>query len=73
MAVAGFDILGTYEVFAGVCSPIDATIVVSGGKDGRWFLWMIGTAENVHDLTSGLIHLVVLLGFLYSIFFCKCF
>ncbi|KAM0919135.1 hypothetical protein ACQ4PT_008514 [Festuca glaucescens] len=38
------------EVFATACSPVDASLVVSGGKDDRGFLWSIGSAENVQEL-----------------------
>uniref|UniRef100_A0A452ZP48 Uncharacterized protein n=1 Tax=Aegilops tauschii subsp. strangulata TaxID=200361 RepID=A0A452ZP48_AEGTS len=38
------------EVFAAACSPVDASLVVSGGKDDRGFLWRIGSAEDVQEL-----------------------
>ncbi|KQK11861.2 angio-associated migratory cell protein [Brachypodium distachyon] len=40
----------TDEVFAAACSPVDASLVVSGGKDDRGFLWRIGSAEDVQEL-----------------------
>ena len=50
MIIADLDILGTDEVFAAACSPTDASLVVSGGKDDRGFLWRIGSAEDVQEL-----------------------
>ena len=48
--IAALDILGADEVFAAACSPVDASLVVSGGKDDRGFLWRIGSAEDVQEL-----------------------
>ena len=42
----------TDEVFAAACSPIDASLVVSGGKDDRGFLWRIGSAQDFQELTG---------------------
>ncbi|XP_071683416.1 uncharacterized protein [Lolium perenne] len=42
----------TDEVFAAACSPVDASLVVSGGKDDRGFLWRIGSAEDVQELSG---------------------
>ncbi|KQK14814.2 hypothetical protein BRADI_1g18750v3 [Brachypodium distachyon] len=40
------------EVFAAACSPIDASLVVSGGKDDKGFLWRIGSDVDVQELTG---------------------
>lgn len=40
------------EVYAVTCSPKDASLVASGGKDDRGFLWRIGSAESVLELTG---------------------
>jgi hypothetical protein len=42
--------LGPDEVFAAACSPADASLVVSGGKDDRGFIWRIGSPEDVQEL-----------------------
>jgi hypothetical protein len=49
---ADLDMLGTDEVFAAACSPVDASLVVSGGKDDRGYLWRIGSAEDVQELSG---------------------
>jgi WD40 repeat protein len=40
------------EVFALACSPTDALLVASGGKDDKGFLWRIGSAEGALELTG---------------------
>ncbi|VAH26944.1 unnamed protein product [Triticum turgidum subsp. durum] len=42
----------TDEVFAAACSPVDASLVVSGGKDDRGFLWRIGSEQDFQELTG---------------------
>jgi len=44
--------LGADEVFTVACSPTDASLVASGGKDDRGFLWRIGSAEGALELTG---------------------
>ncbi|KAL5218288.1 hypothetical protein ABZP36_018972 [Zizania latifolia] len=43
----------TDEIYAIACSPTDASLVASGGKDDRGFLWKIGSAEGVVLELSG--------------------
>ncbi|CAO2207510.1 unnamed protein product [Urochloa humidicola] len=40
------------EVFTVACSPTDTSLVASGGKDDRGFLWRIGSAEGALELTG---------------------
>jgi hypothetical protein len=44
--------LCTDEVFALACSPTDALLVASGGKDDKGFLWRIGSADGALELTG---------------------
>ena len=53
--------LGADEAFTVACSPTDASLVASGGKDDRGFLWRIGSAEGALELTG----MVSLLSFWY--------
>ncbi|AQK98006.1 transducin family protein / WD-40 repeat family protein [Zea mays] len=43
---------GIDEVFSVACSPTDASLVASGGKDDRGFLWRIGSDEGALELTG---------------------
>ncbi|GJM92247.1 hypothetical protein PR202_ga08692 [Eleusine coracana subsp. coracana] len=40
------------EVYTVACSPTDASLVASGGKYDRGFLWRIGSAEGALELTG---------------------
>ena len=52
--------LGTDEVFTVACSPTDASLVASGGKEDRGFLWRIGSEEGALELT-GIVFFVIFL------------
>jgi hypothetical protein len=53
----------TDEVFALACSPTDALLVASRGKDDKGFLWRIGSAEDALELTGMACFLSLLLCF----------
>jgi hypothetical protein len=53
--------LGADEVFTVACSPTDASLVASGGKDDRGFLWRIGSAEGALELTGIVFFVIVLI------------
>ncbi|KAG0489287.1 hypothetical protein HPP92_008098 [Vanilla planifolia] len=38
------------EVYAVACSPIDTSLVASGGKDDKGFLWVVGSAGALLEL-----------------------
>lgn len=44
--------LGTDEVYAVAVSSRDASLVASGGKDDRGFLWKIGSADGMMELSG---------------------
>jgi angio-associated migratory cell protein len=38
------------QVFSLACSPTDATLVATGGRDARGFLWKIGQGNRASEL-----------------------
>ncbi|XP_020106931.1 angio-associated migratory cell protein [Ananas comosus] len=38
------------EIYTVACSPVDSSLVATGGKDDKGFLWKIGSAEAVLEL-----------------------
>ena len=40
----------TDELYTVACSPTDATLVATGGKDDKGFLWKIGRGDWAHEL-----------------------
>lgn len=61
LSILPFLFPGTDEVFTVACSPTDASLVASGGKDDRGFLWRIGSAEGALELTGIVCFVIVLI------------
>ena len=53
----GFEVslffIGTDELYAVICSPTDPTLVATGGKDDKGFLWKIGQGDWAFELQGG--------------------
>jgi len=43
-------VFGVDELYTVACSPIDESLVASGGKDDRGFLWRIGSETPLLEL-----------------------
>lgn len=56
-----FLFLATDEVFTVACSPTDASLVASGGKDDRGFLWRIGSPDSALELTGIVLFVIILI------------
>ena len=56
------------EVYTVACSPIDATLVATGGGDDKGFMWKIGRGDFAQEL-SGVCMILQIVTFIFRFTF----